>query len=109
MGKDIKKILSESEVIDVGEAWFKVLALPNNVFGIHEPHHWQEVISYLIVGSDKAILFDTGMGIKDISKVVNQLTDKEIIVVNSGSQQNEEVIVRDFQSRYDNIKYIKTG
>ena len=32
----------------------------------------------------------------------------EIIIVNSGSQQNEEAIVREFQSRYDNIKYIKT-
>jgi len=32
----------------------------------------------------------------------------EIIVVNSGSQQNEEAIVKDFQSRYNNIKYIKT-
>jgi FkbM family methyltransferase len=32
----------------------------------------------------------------------------EIIVVNSGSQQNEEAIVREFQSRYSNIKYIKT-
>jgi glycosyltransferase involved in cell wall biosynthesis/ADP-heptose:LPS heptosyltransferase len=32
----------------------------------------------------------------------------EIIIVNSGSQQNEEAIVRDFQRRYNNIKYIKT-
>jgi glycosyltransferase involved in cell wall biosynthesis len=32
----------------------------------------------------------------------------EIIVVNSGSQENEEAIVREFQQRYDNIKYIKT-
>ena len=83
MSKDIDKILSEAEEIDVGESWFKVLALPNNVYAIHEPHHWQEVISYLIIGSEKAILFDTGMGIKDISKVVGKLTNKEIIVVNS--------------------------
>lgn len=32
----------------------------------------------------------------------------EIIVVNSGSQQNEESIVKEFQRKYDNIKYIKT-
>jgi len=32
----------------------------------------------------------------------------EIIVVDSGSQQNEEAIVREFQQKYDNIKYIKT-
>jgi glycosyltransferase involved in cell wall biosynthesis len=32
----------------------------------------------------------------------------EIVVVNSGSQQNEEAIVEEFQQKYDNIKYIKT-
>ena len=37
------------------------------------------------------------------------IADKlEIIVINSGSQQNEEAIVLEFQSRYDNIKYIRT-
>jgi glyoxylase-like metal-dependent hydrolase (beta-lactamase superfamily II) len=81
--KTIDEILEDSEIIDVGESWFKVSRLPHNVFGIHEPHHWQEVISYLILGSEKAVLFDTGMGIKDISKVVRQLTDLNVIVVNS--------------------------
>ena len=32
----------------------------------------------------------------------------EIVVVNSGSQQNEEAIVKEFQKKYNNIKYIKT-
>ena len=32
----------------------------------------------------------------------------EIIVVNSGSQQNEEKIIKKFQDKYSNIKYIKT-
>jgi len=32
----------------------------------------------------------------------------EIIVVNSGSQQNEESIVKEFQQKYDNIVYIRT-
>lgn len=83
MSKKIETILKEAEEIDVGESWFKVLCLPNNVYGILEPNHWQEVISYLIIGSEQAMLFDTGMGIKDISLVVSQLTDLEITVVNS--------------------------
>ncbi|BBO66748.1 hypothetical protein DSCA_06780 [Desulfosarcina alkanivorans] len=33
----------------------------------------------------------------------------EIVVVNSGSQQNEEDIVRAYQERYPNITYLKTG
>ncbi|MHC4644170.1 MAG: glycosyltransferase [Planctomycetota bacterium] len=32
----------------------------------------------------------------------------EIIVVDSGSKQNEQAIVREFQQKYDNIKYIRT-
>jgi tetratricopeptide (TPR) repeat protein len=33
----------------------------------------------------------------------------EIVVVNSGSQQNEEKIIKEFQEKYSNIKYIKTN
>jgi glycosyltransferase involved in cell wall biosynthesis len=37
------------------------------------------------------------------------IADKlEIIVVNSGSQENEEEIVHEYQQKYDNIVYIKT-
>ena len=37
------------------------------------------------------------------------IADKlEIIVVNSGSEQNEESIVKEFQKKYGNIVYIKT-
>ncbi|MGD8766117.1 MAG: glycosyltransferase, partial [Desulfobacteraceae bacterium] len=32
----------------------------------------------------------------------------EIIVVNSGSEQNEEAIVKEFQEKYANVRYIKT-
>ena len=33
---------------------------------IYEPCHFQEVISYLIEGTDSAMLFDFGMGIGDM-------------------------------------------
>lgn len=37
------------------------------------------------------------------------IADKlEIVVVNSGSQQNEEPIIKEFQKKYDNIVYVKT-
>lgn len=32
----------------------------------------------------------------------------EIVVVNSGSLENEESIVKEYRSKYDNIKYLKT-
>jgi glyoxylase-like metal-dependent hydrolase (beta-lactamase superfamily II) len=43
----------------------------------------EEVISYLIIGGDKAVLFDTGMGISNIQAVVAGLTKLPVSVVNS--------------------------
>ena len=48
-----------------------------------------------------------------LEDLVNQTLYKkgglEIIVIDSGSQQNEKAIVEDFQQRYKNIIYIRTG
>ena len=83
MNPSIDEILNTAEEVDVRVPWFKVLKLPNDVFAIHESKHHELVISFLILGTQKAILFDTGMGIKDISQVPGQLTDREVIIVNS--------------------------
>jgi glyoxylase-like metal-dependent hydrolase (beta-lactamase superfamily II) len=40
-------------------------------------------MSFLIEGEDRALLFDTGLGIGNMRAVVQQLTDKEIVVLNS--------------------------
>ncbi|MGC0775024.1 MAG: MBL fold metallo-hydrolase [Candidatus Acidiferrum sp.] len=65
------------------EPWFEVYKVAPGVFAIYEPHQAEEVISYLIVGTKQALLFDTGMGIADIHKVVRQLTSRPIVVLNS--------------------------
>jgi len=63
--------------------WFEVYKVASGVFAIYEPHQAEETISYLIVGTKQALLFDTGMGIADIHKVVRQLTSRPIVVLNS--------------------------
>ena len=65
--------------------WFEVYEVEPDVFAIYEPFQWQEVISYLIVGSESAVLFDTGNGIGDIKAVVDRLTDRPVRVINSHS------------------------
>lgn len=71
------------ERLEVTNDWFDVYELVPGVFSIHEPHQWQEVISYLILGNDRALMFDTGNGIGDIRAVVDSLTDLPVAVVNS--------------------------
>jgi glyoxylase-like metal-dependent hydrolase (beta-lactamase superfamily II) len=65
------------------DPWFEVYKVSPNVFAIYEPHQAEEVISYLIVGTKQALLFDTGMGIANIHKVVTELTSRPVVVLNS--------------------------
>ena len=65
------------------DPWFEVYKVAPGVFAIYEPHQAEEIISYLIVGTKQAVLFDTGMGIADIHKVVRQLTSRPVVVLNS--------------------------
>ena len=69
--------------VATNDPWFEVYKVAPNTFAIYEPHQSEEVISYLILGKDKALLFDTGMGISDIRKVVSELTKLPVIVLNS--------------------------
>jgi glyoxylase-like metal-dependent hydrolase (beta-lactamase superfamily II) len=71
------------ERIAVGDPWFEVYRVAPQVFAIYEPHQAEETISYLIVGEKQALLFDTGMGISDLHKLVTGLTQLPIIVLNS--------------------------
>jgi glyoxylase-like metal-dependent hydrolase (beta-lactamase superfamily II) len=65
------------------DPWFEVYKIQPGVYAIYEPHQSEEVISYLIVGHKQALLFDTGMGIANIRRVVSQLTSRPIVVLNS--------------------------
>src|SRR5215813_2332817 len=65
------------------EAWFEVYKVAPQTFAIYEPHQSEETISYLIVGTKQAVLFDTGMGIASIQKIVRQLTSRPVVVMNS--------------------------
>ena len=71
------------ERVSISDPWFEVYKPAPNVFAIYEPHQAEEVISYLIVGENRALLFDTGMGISDIKRVTDELTKRPVIVLNS--------------------------
>jgi len=55
------------------------------IYTIEEPLHVESVKSYLVVGSERAVLIDTGMGVADIRALVETLTDVPVMVLNSHS------------------------
>ncbi len=71
------------ELVDAHNSWFEVYRIRSGVFAIYEPHQFEEVISYLILGERRALLFDTGLGVGAISQVVRQLTPLPVTVLNS--------------------------
>ena len=71
------------EAVATPDPWFEVYRVRPGVFAIYEPHQFEEVISYLVVGNKKALLFDTGIGVGKMRAVVESLTKLPVIVLNS--------------------------
>ena len=61
--------------------WFVVKPLPHDIFAIDEPTHGYNVISYLVCGSEMTALLDTGVGVGNLRTVVDALTQREPVVV----------------------------
>ena len=74
---------AEFDMHPVSDDWFQVYQVEPEIFAIYEPFQWQEVISYLILGKEKALLFDTGNGMGNIKAIVERLTDIPVVVLNS--------------------------
>ena len=74
---------SKLQKVDQADKWFEVYRIRPGVFAIYEPHQSEEVISYLLLGRNRGLLFDTGMGISNIKNVVDHLTKLPVSVVNS--------------------------
>ena len=64
-------------------SWFTVETLDAQTFAISEYRHWEETHCYLLCGSKKAALIDTGLGVCSIKNVVKSLTKLPIIVFTS--------------------------
>ena len=69
--------------VPVASDWFEVYKIRPGVFAIYEPLQEEEVISYLILGQKRALLFDTGLGVGNIRAIVQGLTQLPVTVLNS--------------------------
>jgi glyoxylase-like metal-dependent hydrolase (beta-lactamase superfamily II) len=74
---------SHYKKLAVSDGWFEVYQLPGNVYAFYEPRQDQQVLSYLIVGDKRALLFDSGLGIGHLGSIVRRLTSLPVLVLNS--------------------------
>ncbi|WP_025028911.1 MBL fold metallo-hydrolase [Caldalkalibacillus mannanilyticus] len=65
----------------IKDPWFTIQKIDNHTFAISEYGHWEKVHSFLLLGEEKAILIDTGLGIDSIKRITNQITDLPIEVI----------------------------
>ena len=94
------------------ESWFEIYRIRPGVFAIYEPRQFEEVISYLILGEKRALLFDTGLGVGKISTVVARLTPLSVTVINShthfdhvgGNAEFHEIWNRDLPYTQNNMR-----
>ncbi|MBQ6488948.1 MAG: MBL fold metallo-hydrolase [Solobacterium sp.] len=63
------------------EEWFTVEQIDRDTFAISEYGHWEQAHCYLLIGETQAALIDTGLGVSDIRKVTDQLTQLPIRVL----------------------------
>lgn len=73
--------------IEPGASWFDdyftVFKIDDRTYAIGETRYWQQNFNYLILGDQRAILFDAGPGLRDIRDVVKSLTDLPVTFIPS--------------------------
>ncbi len=62
------------------DAWFAVEQVEASTWLVGEPGH---VNCFLVEGTERSVLVDTGLGIADIGAAARQLTDKPLLVANT--------------------------
>ena len=65
---------------NTADAWFYTREVAPGVWLIAEPQH---VYTWLVAGSDRAVILDTGMGVAPIRPVAEALTSAPVSVVNT--------------------------
>lgn len=60
--------------------WFTVEKIDDETYAVSEYKHWEETHCYLLIGKEQALLIDTGLGVGNIKKIVDELTDLPVIV-----------------------------
>ena len=71
------------EIIPQKQENFTVYKIRPHIFLIRDISCFEDINCYLIIGKDRCLLFDTGLGLGNIKEVVIGLTKLPIVVLNS--------------------------
>ena len=61
--------------------WFTINEIDKDTYVISEYRHWEETHCYLLNGTKRSLLIDTGLGICNISEVISELTGKPVTAI----------------------------
>ena len=78
-----RPVYASLEKVNTGQPWFEVYKLTEDTFAIYEPAQFEEAISYLVSGAERAVVVDTGTGIGNLKQVISELTGLPVSVVNT--------------------------
>lgn len=65
----------------ITDTWFTISKIDADTYAISEPGHWERCISYLALGTRSAALIDTGLGIGNIRRLTDSLTELPVKVL----------------------------
>ena len=61
--------------------WFTIEQIAPDTWRLSEYRHWEETHCYLLLGRDRGLVIDTGLGIGDIREPLEALTDMPLTAV----------------------------
>jgi glyoxylase-like metal-dependent hydrolase (beta-lactamase superfamily II) len=80
---ELQSAYSNFKKISTSQDWFQVYEIATNLFVFYESRHYEGTIVNLVIGEQKAALIDTGCGIGNLRKTVEDVTNKPVIVINT--------------------------
>lgn len=93
--------------------WFTIEQIDADTYAISEYKHWEETHCYLLCGTDRAILIDTGLGVANIREVTDSLTALPVTVVTThvhwdhigGHKYFNSITVHDAETDWLSVKF----
>lgn len=76
---------SHLERVESSQPWFEVYKVEPDIYVFYEPGQFEEAISYLVLGGERAALIDTGCGIGNVRALAEEFTELPLMVVNTHS------------------------